>query len=163
MRKFLILLISLVSLLLLGAPVLHAQDATDTPDAGWPVEERCVGAPTKPPKGWSYDGTILMTGYAGIHGVNAKWDTPRVLAKLSDKDVWGGALSPDGKWYASPYGERFTTESLQQRKQMKSDNDIMQIHPVYDSASGGLGKLYSLYCQGIIQVAADTFQESRNT
>ncbi len=91
--------------------VIDAQEATTTPDAGWPVEERCVSAPTKPPKGWSYDGTILMTGYAGIHGVNAKWDTPHILVFLGDNDLWGGALSPDGKWYASPYGHIEVTET----------------------------------------------------
>ena len=103
MRKFLILFGSLV-LLLVGAAIIHAQEATAVPDAGWPVEERCVSAPTKPPKGWSYDGTILMKGHAGIHGVNAKWDRPHVVVPLGIKDVQGGALSPDGKWYASPYG-----------------------------------------------------------
>ncbi len=122
MQKRLGFLLVLLLVVLFGSQVSQAQETTDTPDAGWPVVERCVGEPTKPPKGWSYDGTILMTGYAGIHGVNAKWDTPRVLAKLSDKDVWGGAISPDGKWYASPYGEVFRTQS---------NNVITDVNQIY--------------------------------
>ncbi len=110
MPKVFRLLAALLPIFVMGTSI-HAQETNATSDAGWPVEERCLGAPTKPPQAWSYDGTILMTGYAGIHGVNAQWDTPRVLAQLSDKDVWGGAVSPDGKWYAVPHGEVFRTQS----------------------------------------------------
>lgn len=98
------LFVLFATLLLLSISIVHAQEATATPDTLWPVVEQCMGAPTKPPQDWSYDGTILMTGYAGIHGVNTKWDTPRVLVFLGEKDIFGGALSPDGKWYASPIG-----------------------------------------------------------
>ncbi len=121
MRKLFTFIIALLTLLSIGSPI-YAQEATATPDTGWPIEERCVGAPTKPPKGWSYDGTILMTGYAGIHGVNAKWDTPRVLIFLDDNELWGGSLSPDGKWYASPYGTRETTETY---------NTITETHEIH--------------------------------
>jgi hypothetical protein len=106
MRKILIRLISLVLLLLLGAPFIYAQEATVEPDAGWPVEERCVGAPTKPPKDWSYDGTILMTGERGIHAMRSDWETTHVVSSIRWLNVipGGAGLSPDGKWYAVPWG-----------------------------------------------------------
>lgn len=110
MHKLFSLLATLLCLLMIGVPV-YAQEATAEPDTNWQVIEQCVGEPTQPPEGWSYDGTILMTGYAGIHGVNAAWDTPHVLTQLSDSDVWGGAVSPDGKWYVSPYGQVEITSS----------------------------------------------------
>jgi hypothetical protein len=154
MRKLLVLLISLASLLLLGAPAIHAQEATATSDTGWPAEKRCVGAPTKAPKGWSYDGTILMTGYAGIHGVNAKWDTPHVLVFLGDNDLWGGALSLDGKWYASPYGDRIPPEvssTTTQTKEIRIYNLTIQSQPIIirpvESYSRG-GDYTSIYWQG---------------
>ena len=94
--------------------------AQDTPaDTGWSVEQRCVGDPTPPPADWTYDGTILLTGYAGIHGVDAAWETPRVLTFLNEDNLWGGALSPDGSWYASPRGYFTITESY---------NGITEIH-----------------------------------
>jgi hypothetical protein len=100
--------VSMLFLFIIVAPIA-AQDATT--ETGWPIEQRCVGDPTPPPDDWTYDGTILLTGYAGIHGVNAAWDTPRVLTFLNEDNLWGGALSPDGNWYASPRGNFTITES----------------------------------------------------
>jgi hypothetical protein len=104
----------LTCITLLAFPTTAAQD-DDT--SGWPVAQRCVGEPTAPPAGWTFEGTILMTGYAGIHAVQADWETPRVVVFLnrdwgeSDSDLPGGALSPNGRWYASPYGSRVMERS----------------------------------------------------
>jgi hypothetical protein len=107
MRKFLIFLISL----LFGVSVIYAQEAIAMPDAGWPVEERCVGAPTKPPMGWSYGG-ILFTQNSGMysedgggfHAIRQQVATPYYIATNNKDIVYAGALSPDGKWFAVPYG-----------------------------------------------------------
>lgn len=93
--------------LLLTAQVAAAQTAE--PDT-FPVEQRCIDAPTQPPSDWTYPGMILMSGYAGIHAMRADWDTPRVVAFLSsDSDgnepIAGGQLSPDQNWYAVPMGK----------------------------------------------------------
>jgi hypothetical protein len=81
-------------------------------DNGWPIEQRCVGEPTMPPEDWTFEGTILMTGYAGIHAVQADWETPRVVVFLDEeRNLRGGTLSPDGNWYASPYGDVYETET----------------------------------------------------
>jgi hypothetical protein len=110
-----------------------AQDATNT---GWPVEEHCIGKPVKAPKGWTYTGTILITSYSGIHGVNATWETPHVLTFLNYYDLWGGALSPDGQWYASPRGNFTITNTL---------NGITEIDELrVSSVDGQRDNFYSL-------------------
>ena len=73
MRRLLIITIFLLFVLPHAAT---AQD--DDTSSGWPIVERCV-TPTVRPDGWTFDGTILLEGYAGIHGVNDAWPTPRVL------------------------------------------------------------------------------------
>jgi hypothetical protein len=103
MRKFLRLLPALI--FLIAAPPTLAEDS------GWRVEERCVGKPIQPAPDWTFDGTILLTGNSGIHGVNAAWETPHVLTFLDYYDLWGGALSPDGTLYASPRGDFTITET----------------------------------------------------
>jgi hypothetical protein len=79
---------------------LFAQEATEEAAQGWPVVERCVGEPITPPADWSFEGTILATGWAGIHGINAEWETPRILIFQDDWYQWGTGLSPDSEWYA---------------------------------------------------------------
>lgn len=76
----------------------------------WPIVERCL-APTTPPEGWTFDGTLLMQGRYGIHSYNASWETPRVQIWMDVRALRGGALSPDGQWYAVPFGEFYVTES----------------------------------------------------
>ena len=48
---------------------------TETPTAEsfptFPVEQRCISAPTAPPKGWTYPGMILMSGYAAANVIEA--------------------------------------------------------------------------------------------
>lgn len=70
----------------------------------WPVIERCVGPATASPEDWSYPGVILLEGYAGLHGVNQQWATPRVLS-FDFETGFGSSLSPDGRWYAVPQSE----------------------------------------------------------
>lgn len=78
-------------------------------DTGWPIEQRCVGEPTAPPEGWTFDGTILLKGHYGIHAVRADLDTPYVAAFIDQYQLalGGERLSPDGKWYAVVEGQRF--------------------------------------------------------
>lgn len=83
----------------------------------FPIVENCIPEPTLPPDDWSYAGTIMMSGYAGVHGMNAEWDTPRVLvfesvASNGDSMLIGGSLSPNGQWYAMPMGEFFVEVSF---------------------------------------------------
>jgi hypothetical protein len=75
----------------------------------WRVEERCIPDPRVMPNDWSYSGTIMMSGYAGIHGVRMDWETPHVVAFFredseSNYPLAGGQLSPNGQWYAMPLG-----------------------------------------------------------
>jgi hypothetical protein len=100
MKRPLIPLLFLILLTLTSAAA--AQDGSPSP--GWPVIERCL-TPTPRPDGWTFEGTILLTGYAGIHGVNDAWPTPRVMAQFDGLTLEGGAgLSPDERWYARVTG-----------------------------------------------------------
>jgi hypothetical protein len=101
--KRLLLLILFFSPLALPFPAAAQGDGAST---GWPVVERCL-TPTPRPAGWTFEGTILLEGYAGVHGVNAAWRTPRVVAPFDQyAAIPGGALSPDQRWYATALGER---------------------------------------------------------
>ncbi len=82
---------------------------------GWPVVQQCL-TPTPPPEGWAFDGTILLKGYAGIHGVNDAWATPRVLAffredSADNESIFDGVLSPDGHWYVQTRGRFIDSEA----------------------------------------------------
>ena len=59
----------------------------------WRIVERCLLEPIEPDEDWSFEGEILMGGWAGIHAVSTEFDTPYVLH-------WGysRAISPDGQW-----------------------------------------------------------------
>lgn len=111
MRKRFGFLIAMLLIVFVGSQITRSQEATDTPDAGWPVEERCVGRPAKSPKGWSYEGTIFTADNGmysedggGIHAIRQEVSTPYFVAMNGKDIVYGGALSPDGKWFAVPYG-----------------------------------------------------------
>lgn len=108
--RFLILFI--LALLTTPAVAQHTADSI-----GWPVVERCIGAPTIPPEDWAFEGTLLMTSNLGIHAYRPEWDTPRVVGffnqnSAGDIPIVGGQLSPDGKWYVAPMGEHFVEISF---------------------------------------------------
>jgi hypothetical protein len=95
-----------ISLLLGLFSIIAPVAAQETPpDTGWPVEQRCVGDPTPPPEGWTYDGTIFVQGTQGIRALNQKYATP-YFALFESPFIYGASLSPDGKWYAVPTGYR---------------------------------------------------------
>jgi hypothetical protein len=111
-------LLIILCLLLLWVRIVSAQDT-------FPVEQRCIDAPTAPPDGWTYPGTILMSGYAGIHAMQADWETPRVVASIPQGStggvaVDGGQISPDQNWYAVPIGDVTITPSLNQIWEVRS-------------------------------------------
>lgn len=112
-----IMLSSLSILLLLNVLVPSPAQAENDADEPWPVEQRCIPDPVLPPDDWSYPGTILMSGYAGIHGIRADWETPHILAFFrkdanGDYPLRGGQLSPDAHWYAAPIGETWAEISF---------------------------------------------------
>jgi hypothetical protein len=90
-----------VIVMVFGVSFIRAQGETPiTPGEGWTLEQRCVGAATTP-EGWTFEGTILMTGHYGLHGVSADSGTPYVIAFTGrEASFEPAALSPDGSWYA---------------------------------------------------------------
>ncbi|MDX1992557.1 MAG: hypothetical protein SF029_09210 [bacterium] len=99
----------LISILLVAGTAF----ADDDPETPWPLEERCVSVTTQPSEEWTFEGTIVATGWAGIHGMNAAWGTPQILAFDDGWITSGGfgTLSPDGRWYAVPQAT-FRPDSL---------------------------------------------------
>jgi hypothetical protein len=92
-----------IILLLLLLPIV----STNAQDHLWTFKEQCATHASI--NAWAFAGTILLTGYGGLHGVNADWDTPRVLARIGPYS--DGYLSPDNRWYAEPEGHIIYSES----------------------------------------------------
>lgn len=104
------LLSSIVLFVLVATAMSVSATSVNATSSTWPVEQRCIPEPVLPPADWSYPGTILMSGYAGIHGIQMDWETPHILAFFrkgfnGHKPILGGQLSSDGHWYAVPMGE----------------------------------------------------------
>lgn len=81
---------------------IHAQsEEVET----WPIVERCVSEPTTPPDDWSFEGIIFLHSPRAVHGINANVPTPYIIAYNSIRTfAYNGAISPDGHWFAVPYG-----------------------------------------------------------
>lgn len=101
----------IISLCLLLFPILTFASEADETFPVWEIEQRCLPPITLPPDGWRYSGTLLMSGYGGIHAIQHDWETPRIMARDYQDEygvqLEGGQLSPDGRWFAVPIGERF--------------------------------------------------------
>lgn len=106
-------IIFLFALILIAVTTVFADDDPQTP---FPVEEQCVVDVSPASDDWTYSGTLLMSGYAGIHAMQSDWDTPRVVASFYRDDVGeplnGGQLSPDMNWYGVPLGRIEVERSL---------------------------------------------------
>ena len=111
------LFLSIVFMSLIFGQSTFAQETTADSVEGWEIVERCVGEPITPPDDWTFDGTILATGWAGIHGINADWDVPRILAfNNSWNTEIGGTLSPSNEWFAvTTASERLSNDSIYTR------------------------------------------------
>jgi len=97
----------------------------------WTLQEQCV--PRAPIGSWSYDGTILATGYSGLHGINADWETPRVMVRTSRYS--NGLLSPNQRWYAEFQGYVYYAESF---------NDLHVIEAITVNSTLGDNNVYSI-------------------
>jgi hypothetical protein len=93
---------ALVPLLMLCLSISVIQ-ADDEP-AGWPVEQRCI-TPTKPPKGWTFDGTLITMGNDWkIRGLRSDLPTSYIIAFGGKDYTSASSLSPNGNWLAVPNG-----------------------------------------------------------
>ena len=83
-------------------------------DEGWAIEERCLPEPTTIlPDGWSFEGTLILTSQYKIHTYRQEWETPRIIVQNTYPDIPNnGALSPDGKWFATVIGTRTQGQTL---------------------------------------------------
>ncbi|HLU11821.1 MAG TPA: hypothetical protein VK003_19260, partial [Oceanobacillus sp.] len=100
-------LLTFLTLLLISASAA-AQDATPE---GWEVVQRCITAPSEPPEGWTFEGTIF-TYRGSVHGFRADLPSPYYIAFGSDTEFGGaGTFSPDGRWYALPRGRTRRTDT----------------------------------------------------
>jgi hypothetical protein len=97
MSHKLLFAISTIGLILLMVLPVQADDT-------WQLVRECVTESSERP---TWDGTILFTDWAGIHGLSAEYPTPFVAAfiRWEDRLLGGPGLSPDGRWYAIPVGD----------------------------------------------------------
>lgn len=91
------LFLSIVFMSLIFGQSTFAQETTADSVEGWEIVERCVGEPITAPDDWTFDGTILATGWAGIHGINADWEVPHVQMFHDNWSIFT-ELSPDDQW-----------------------------------------------------------------
>lgn len=135
----------LIVLCVLTVPTIgHAQDE------GWPLVERCVPPPTEPPADWTYDGTILAYGWAGIHGITQDFDTP--IVQIFNDYGWyfnDSGLSPDGEFFAVDMAE-ITTGGI------SIAAEIYEVR-VYSTQSGLLVSKVPWYLERLGYYSADAF------
>jgi hypothetical protein len=67
--------------------------AQEVATPSWAIVERCIPNPVVPDEEWTFEGEILMGGWAGLHAVSAAFNTPYVVHWN-----YNGLLSPDGEW-----------------------------------------------------------------
>jgi WD40 repeat protein len=95
--------------LMLGQP---AQD--DLPQ--WSLSRECADDPVARPEGWTFAGIIAsIVPDDGIRGLRADTFKTYYLAFAGSNFIEGGALSPDGRFLAVPYGYIETAGTLDVR------------------------------------------------
>jgi hypothetical protein len=108
----------LFSLFLLAMMYVNVALADTDEPSTWEIVERCLPDPIVPPDDWTFDGEILLWGWAGIHGINASLDVPYVAH-------WGGGvLSPDGQWILQQEVNAYT-------EQLSSPGPLGRYHIYY--------------------------------
>ncbi len=96
--------------------------------SGWQVKQACLET-FEPPADWTFDGTIVMQGNSGIHTYQHGWATPHVSIFLNPQfALREGELSPDGNWYAYPWGEFYITESYNHLTEVEE----LRVHNTHD-------------------------------
>jgi hypothetical protein len=129
---------------------LLAQEATEEAPQGWPIVERCVGEPISPPDDWSFEGTILATGWAGIHGINAEWDTPFVIA-FNNYSYMPYSISPNGNWIAQVEASTAVDDSYWNGRRVTIGNIV--VSNTYNRAERYLSdRLSTVYTVGVLHV-----------
>lgn len=89
----------------------HAQDGD-----GWPITQDCAPEAEEPPDDWTFPGVIL-TLYPddGVRALRASLGSTFYVTFAGSAFVQGGALSPDGAWFAFPYGYMQTAVAFDTR------------------------------------------------
>jgi|GEM_PF-4421578 len=80
----------------------------------WPLVQQCVDEPTTPPDDWTFTGTILLQGWAGLHTLRAEYSVPHIAHFIRWGDLAPGGtgiLSPDNHWFAVVEGKAALTQT----------------------------------------------------
>lgn len=110
------LIISILSLLALALAIIPALNHHAQPADGWPVTTACAPDEAAPPPGWTFPGVIVSVAPTdGVRALRATVATTYYIAFAGSAFVQAGALSPDGRWYAFPYGTLQTAATSDNR------------------------------------------------
>src|SRR6266496_3359881 len=103
----------LIVLSIFCASNVMAQEATPSPEPITTIE-RCISAPSEPPKDWRFDGTLITYKPSdGIYGFRADFPSRYYIAFDNDTEYGRfGSLSPDGRWFADYVGRKEYTDSM---------------------------------------------------
>lgn|GEM_PF-3425585 len=83
----------------------QSNDVSFPVDDEWHYQENCPTQNVIVSNENDWRGTIIMRGHFGIHGFNAKWETPRVMSfSQSNREHISSSISPDANWYVTVYG-----------------------------------------------------------
>lgn len=71
----------------------------------WTLNRTCAADPIPTPEGFDFPGAIIsVVPDDGVRALRAATRQTYYVAFAGSNFIEGGALSPDGKWYAVPYG-----------------------------------------------------------
>ncbi|MCU0496648.1 MAG: hypothetical protein MUF87_04765 [Anaerolineae bacterium] len=106
-------LLLLVSALVIVQPIDWTNDWTNT----WMNERACVPLVSPAPEDLTFSGALITYDSDGVRAYRAGLPTTYFIAFGGSNFNEGGALSPDGRWYAVPHGtiQTIATSDVQYR------------------------------------------------
>lgn len=83
----------------------------------WPIERECAPSVSAAPEDLAFSGALITYAVDGVRAYRDGFPTTYFIAFGGSNFNEGGALSPDGRWYAVPHGtiQTIATSDVQYR------------------------------------------------